>query len=102
MYGPVRTVVWQGSAGDRRPYADLVAKGLLMIRRTGSARSGERRRARKQVRTATSATDITRYRSAGGAICRLIRVIRWFDDVTSKWMSYLIADKSCRTRGARV
>ena len=24
MYGPVRTVVWQGSAGDRRPYADLV------------------------------------------------------------------------------
>ena len=25
MYGPVRTVVWQGSAGDRRPYADLTA-----------------------------------------------------------------------------
>ncbi len=24
MYGPVRTVVWQGSAGDRRPYADQV------------------------------------------------------------------------------
>ena len=24
MYGPVRTVVWQGSAGDCRPYADLV------------------------------------------------------------------------------
>jgi len=24
VYGPVRTVVWQGSAGDRRPYADLV------------------------------------------------------------------------------
>ena len=22
MYGPVRTVVWQGSAGDHRPYAD--------------------------------------------------------------------------------
>ena len=22
MYGPVRTVVWQGSAGDRRPYAN--------------------------------------------------------------------------------
>ena len=22
MYGPVCTVVWQGSAGDRRPYAD--------------------------------------------------------------------------------
>ena len=22
MYGSVRTVVWQGSAGDRRPYAD--------------------------------------------------------------------------------
>src|ERR1039457_4675330 len=38
----------------------------------------ERRRTRKQARTAASATDITRYRSAGGAICRLIRVIRWF------------------------
>jgi hypothetical protein len=25
VYGPVRTVVWQGSAGDRRPYADQVA-----------------------------------------------------------------------------
>ena len=24
VYGPVRAVVWQGSAGDRRPYADLV------------------------------------------------------------------------------
>jgi len=27
VYGPVRTVVWQGSAGNRRPYADLPAKG---------------------------------------------------------------------------
>src|SRR5437879_4915008 len=25
--GPVRTVVWQGSAGDRRPYADQTPKG---------------------------------------------------------------------------
>jgi hypothetical protein len=25
VYGPVRTVVWQGSAGDCRPYADQVA-----------------------------------------------------------------------------
>ena len=25
LYGPVRTVVWQGSAGDRRPYANLTA-----------------------------------------------------------------------------
>ncbi len=25
MYGPVRTVVWQGSAGDCRPYADQSA-----------------------------------------------------------------------------
>ena len=37
MYGPVRTVVWQGSAGDRRPYADLVgnpeATRLLTINR---------------------------------------------------------------------
>jgi hypothetical protein len=25
VYGPVRTVVWQGSAGDCRPYADQTA-----------------------------------------------------------------------------
>jgi hypothetical protein len=24
VYGPVRTVVWQGSVGDHRPYADQV------------------------------------------------------------------------------
>ena len=27
VYGPVRTVVWEGSAGDRRPYPDHVAFG---------------------------------------------------------------------------
>jgi len=26
VYGPVRTVVWQGSAGNRRPYADQYGK----------------------------------------------------------------------------
>jgi len=29
VYGPVRTVVWQGSAGDCRPYADQV--GFLEV-----------------------------------------------------------------------
>jgi len=29
VYGPVRTVVWQGSAGDRRPYADQTAHTIL-------------------------------------------------------------------------
>ena len=28
VYGPVRTVVWQGSAGDRRPYADQTPQCL--------------------------------------------------------------------------
>jgi hypothetical protein len=28
VYGPVRTVVWQGSAGDCRPYADQIADAL--------------------------------------------------------------------------
>jgi hypothetical protein len=26
VYGPVRTVVWQGSAGDCRPYADHIGQ----------------------------------------------------------------------------
>src|ERR1019366_3687532 len=43
----------------------------------------ERRCTRKQARTAAGATDNTRYRSAGGAICRPIRVIRWFGDFPS-------------------
>ena len=29
MYGPVRTVVWQGSVGDRRPYANPIAITLI-------------------------------------------------------------------------
>ena len=32
MYGPVCTVVWQGSAGDRRPYADQVAFSYITNR----------------------------------------------------------------------
>jgi hypothetical protein len=29
VYGPVCTVVWQGSAGDCRPYADQIANALI-------------------------------------------------------------------------
>jgi len=32
VYGPVRTVVWQGSAGDRRPYADHLGEVQFEIR----------------------------------------------------------------------
>ena len=35
MYGPVRTVVWQGSVGNRRPYADQV---LVLYRKREQAR----------------------------------------------------------------
>jgi hypothetical protein len=38
VYGPVRTVVWQGSAGDRRPYADS-NRGLFMASGSGTATS---------------------------------------------------------------
>jgi len=33
VYGSVRTVVWQGSVGDRRPYADLTSnsEGKLQL-----------------------------------------------------------------------
>jgi hypothetical protein len=37
VYGPVRTVVWQGSVGDRRPYADQtglsVTEGLPNLKK---------------------------------------------------------------------
>ena len=32
VYGPVRTVVWQGSAGDRRPYANQVPFEEVCVR----------------------------------------------------------------------
>jgi hypothetical protein len=32
VYGPVRTVVWQGSAGDRGPYADQTGIWEVMVR----------------------------------------------------------------------
>jgi hypothetical protein len=32
VYGPVRTVVWQGSVGDRRPYADLTRDTDIELR----------------------------------------------------------------------
>jgi hypothetical protein len=35
VYGPVRTVVWQGSAGDRRPYADLTGNSEVNWRNQG-------------------------------------------------------------------
>ncbi len=45
VYGPVRTVVWQGSAGDRRPYADQsvlsVAIGAYRARLTRRGRFAE-------------------------------------------------------------
>jgi hypothetical protein len=34
VYGPVRTVVWQGSAGDCRPYADQVGMATGIPRPT--------------------------------------------------------------------
>jgi hypothetical protein len=45
VYGPVHTVVWQGSVGDRRPYADLVAQriGIPAIRARGGLRDLGRR-----------------------------------------------------------
>jgi hypothetical protein len=36
VYGPVRTVVWQGSAGNRCPYADRTSHSevvMLVLRR---------------------------------------------------------------------
>jgi hypothetical protein len=33
LYGPVRRVVWQGSVGDRRPYAVQTAYCLLTRRK---------------------------------------------------------------------
>ena len=32
MYGSVRTVVWQGSVGDHRPYADQTAYSEVIRR----------------------------------------------------------------------
>ena len=42
VYGPVRTVVWQGSAGDRRPYADRGGAEAFRVKKMiGSGRNCE-------------------------------------------------------------
>jgi hypothetical protein len=38
VYGPVRTVVWQGSAGDCRPYADRTGISDEWILDSGAGR----------------------------------------------------------------
>ena len=43
MYGPVRTVVWQGSAGDRRPYADQRKLSEPPVPKTGAGPRAARR-----------------------------------------------------------
>ncbi len=40
VYGPVRTVVWQGSAGDCRPYADQGPLSFVELDRFGSWQLG--------------------------------------------------------------
>jgi len=42
VYGPVRTVVWEGSAGDRRPYPDVVAFQTTCAPRSGARTSHHR------------------------------------------------------------
>ena len=42
VYGPVRTVVWQGSAGDCRPYADQVSLSEVMTRALDGIRAVSR------------------------------------------------------------
>ena len=36
VYGPVRTVVWQGSAGNCRPYADQTPQATAILTDIGS------------------------------------------------------------------
>ena len=40
MYGPVRTVVWQGSVGDRRPYADQTDNAASGIESDSNSNDG--------------------------------------------------------------
>ncbi len=46
MYGPVRTVVWQGSAGNRCPYADLTPKPDMCLHISGELPNPSRMAAR--------------------------------------------------------
>ena len=43
MYGPVCTVVWQGSVGDRRPYAYQVPLPDIVRRRVMSLSGGSQK-----------------------------------------------------------
>jgi len=78
VYGPVRTVVWQGSVGDRRPYADLVAKHLVIanqspFRYTSSEkRHGEARCQRRcAIRSRDMIFGVAQMNIDGDAVLRL-------------------------------
>jgi hypothetical protein len=77
VYGPVRTVVWQGSAGDRRPYADQRALCCLGDRANErlcavvmSGRSGVR--ARQEIAPYVTAAQSSRS-GTGPSRCRSAR-----------------------------
>ena len=61
VYGPVRTVVWQGSAGDRRPYADQTAFREVAEAAQCPNRSGSRRGTAHQKRIAPG-KPVSRFR----------------------------------------
>jgi len=49
VYGPVRTVVWEGSAGDRRPYPDQYILCAAAHKRYAQANLETKRKAIEQV-----------------------------------------------------
>ena len=66
MYGPVRTVVWQGSAGDRRPYADQTRFVENDIGRLTRPRSGPRRLDVSRCRTGAGQRPAGQEETTGG------------------------------------
>src|ERR1039458_5272638 len=91
-------VIMEEMAEGRQGWSDMAASASPPARgawiETCSGRPAGSHPRSPPARTATSATDITRYRSAGGAICRPIRVIRWFGDFPLMWSYFRLADRS--------
>ena len=78
VYGPVRTVVWQGSVGDHRPYADLTAhvvrsEVLRQIKAAGERWNAEEWKAKAKIPAAHSSWKSLRHshlRNASDHACR--------------------------------
>src|SRR5258707_14398792 len=103
VYGPVRTVVWQGSAGDCRPYADLTGyPEMRLCDRITSCLSAIRKLRHTNTRSVTVSSLIAKYRPH--KLCFKTYGLQWLDRTfapreTDRSLMCVAASEQCWRHG---